>query len=345
LSSARALGLERGVATVLAANLGEALLGTGDWARAEAVLAAAVRTVASFWSHHVHVQCAALALGRGDLDAAEESLRLGAQAAREPAGAGQHAALAAELALWRGSPDEAAAAVDDGLRTGPLTTHLGVRTRVCALGVRAEADRIRIAAARRDSRAVADARSRADRLLAEAERCAATGLPDAEAWAAVARAEHGPPNPSRWEAAVDAWDRLGRPYQAARCRRYHAAVLLGAGGSTVDATRAARDAYRVATDLGARLLQRELERLARIARLNLAAEPAPGEPVPLGLTSREDQVLRLVARGYSNREIATELAISPKTASVHVSHIMRKLGVSRRLDAAQIADLARRPSR
>jgi DNA-binding NarL/FixJ family response regulator len=177
----------------------------------------------------------------------------------------------------------------------------------------------------------------------------ATGLADAEAWASVARAEHeavvGRPDPSRWRAAVDAWDKLGRPYQAAQCRRSHAAALLGTGGSTVDAAAAAREAYRVATELGARPLLRELERIARIARLNLVPAPVADEPVPLGLTSREDQVLQLVARGYSNREIATELTISPKTASVHVSHIMRKLGVSRRLDAARIAGLVRRPSR
>ena len=54
------------------------------------------------------------------------------------------------------------------------------------------------------------------------------------------------------------------------------------------------------------------------------------------LTPREAQVLNLLARGYTNREIAGELVISVKTASVHVSHILRKLGAPNRLEAAAI---------
>jgi DNA-binding CsgD family transcriptional regulator len=56
----------------------------------------------------------------------------------------------------------------------------------------------------------------------------------------------------------------------------------------------------------------------------------------LGLTPREAEVLGLVARGYINREIATTLVISAKTAGVHVSHILRKLGAPNRLAAAAI---------
>jgi DNA-binding NarL/FixJ family response regulator len=55
------------------------------------------------------------------------------------------------------------------------------------------------------------------------------------------------------------------------------------------------------------------------------------------LSSREWQVLELVAAGRSNGEIATALFISPKTASVHVTHILDKLGVSNRVEAAAIA--------
>ncbi|WSL21965.1 LuxR C-terminal-related transcriptional regulator [Streptomyces sp. NBC_01283] len=57
----------------------------------------------------------------------------------------------------------------------------------------------------------------------------------------------------------------------------------------------------------------------------------------LGLTTREREVLRLVAAGRSNRRIAEELFISPKTASVHVSNILAKLGASGRGEAAAIA--------
>jgi DNA-binding CsgD family transcriptional regulator len=55
------------------------------------------------------------------------------------------------------------------------------------------------------------------------------------------------------------------------------------------------------------------------------------------LNPREREVLKLLARGYTNREIATELIISVKTASVHVSHILHKLDVPNRLEAAAIA--------
>jgi DNA-binding NarL/FixJ family response regulator len=56
-----------------------------------------------------------------------------------------------------------------------------------------------------------------------------------------------------------------------------------------------------------------------------------------GLTSREIEVLQLVAAGRSNGEIGTALFISTKTASVHVSNILAKLGVSGRGEAAAVA--------
>ena len=57
----------------------------------------------------------------------------------------------------------------------------------------------------------------------------------------------------------------------------------------------------------------------------------------LGLTLREAEVLSLVAAGRTNREIGALLFVSEKTASVHVSNILRKLGVSSRVEAAAIA--------
>jgi len=75
--------------------------------------------------------------------------------------------------------------------------------------------------------------------------------------------------------------------------------------------------------------------LARWGRIDLAAPaPAPPEPDPAGLTPREREVIRLLSDGLSNAEIARTLYISEKTASVHVSNILRKLGVTSRLQAA-----------
>jgi DNA-binding CsgD family transcriptional regulator len=103
---------------------------------------------------------------------------------------------------------------------------------------------------------------------------------------------------------------------------------------------------RLAAEMGAGPLLDEAQTLARRARLRVAEAAASernGEPVTqpavesFGLTDRELEVLRLVAAGRSNPQIATELFISPKTASVHVSNIISKLSVSSRVEAAALA--------
>jgi DNA-binding NarL/FixJ family response regulator len=105
-----------------------------------------------------------------------------------------------------------------------------------------------------------------------------------------------------------------------------------------------RAAHQVARDLRARLLQGRLELLAQRARLYLVepSESVRAEALSLlaselGITAREAEVLELVARGYTNREIGESLYVSAKTASVHVTNILRKLGVSSRREAAAVA--------
>ena len=81
--------------------------------------------------------------------------------------------------------------------------------------------------------------------------------------------------------------------------------------------------------------------LARRARITLEPAPVAAQPVApapdSGLTARELEVLRLLGLGYTNRDIAEALTISVKTASVHVTHILRKLGVPGRVQAAAYA--------
>jgi DNA-binding NarL/FixJ family response regulator len=217
-----------------------------------------------------------------------------------------------------------------------------------ALALRAEAERAELALATRDAAVGAEARGSAERLLAAARRSesvAGRATGDAEAWRAVTAAEHsrveGRSRPELWQAAVEAWDDADRPYVAAYCRWRLSEALLASGAHTADAALPAREAYRVASWLGAQPLQRELELLAQRARLDLVGlrpeDRATEGDGALGLTAREVDVLRLLAKGYTNREIATELVISAKTASVHVSNILRKLGASNRLEAATIA--------
>jgi DNA-binding NarL/FixJ family response regulator len=95
-------------------------------------------------------------------------------------------------------------------------------------------------------------------------------------------------------------------------------------------------------------LRAEIEKLALRARIPLQAAPAaPAEatrpakvPAHAGLTSRELTVLRLLAAGRTNAQIGAELFMSPKTASVHVTSILRKLGVTGRVQAAAAAERA-----
>jgi DNA-binding NarL/FixJ family response regulator/tetratricopeptide (TPR) repeat protein len=348
ISVARDLGLDRSHGVGLELNAAEALLGIGEWTHAGDVLSSALRSGGAFWAHYAQMLQAQLELGRGRLDAAHRHLEAGAEGAARPFSAPVYSWLSGELAWWEGRFEDALAAVENGLRVA-TSSELGFhRARLCALGLRAEAGRAELAAVARDERTLEAAREHALELREDARRSAgeaAVLTPDAPAWALIAEAEfgrvQGRSQPDRWRAAIAVWDSLDRPFVAAYCRWRYAEALLAAGSSSAEAARPAREAHRVARWLGARLLQRELELLAQRARLDLLGllpddvSLEAGEA--LGLTARESEVLQLLARGYTNPEIAAELTISVKTASVHVSHIMRKLNVSSRFEAAAVA--------
>ncbi|MFF3553575.1 helix-turn-helix transcriptional regulator [Streptomyces tsukubensis] len=164
-----------------------------------------------------------------------------------------------------------------------------------------------------------------------------------ERWVrAEARRARGEDTPEDWEEAGTAFEEAGFPYGLAMVRHRWAEALLPA-----DRDRAAqllRAAAHTAAELGARPLTEDIALLAQRARIGLSPEQSTGspgaDPAPgplLGLTPREEDVLRLVAAGRSNRQIAEALYISPKTASVHVSNILGKLGVSGRGEAAAVA--------
>ena len=120
-------------------------------------------------------------------------------------------------------------------------------------------------------------------------------------------------------------------------------------GDRAAATEPARATLERARKLGSRWLVDELTALAERARLDLAdghgeavkgnGDGAPGDhdEDPFGLTNRERQVLALIAEGATNRQIGAALFMAEKTASVHVSRILRKLGVSSRTQAAAVA--------
>ncbi|CAN7275141.1 helix-turn-helix transcriptional regulator [Knoellia sp. LjRoot47] len=141
-----------------------------------------------------------------------------------------------------------------------------------------------------------------------------------------------PPDPgamvAAWQESVAAFERYGHPYETARSRARLAAALR-VSGDAAGARHEADLAREVATRLRAAPLLRELD--------ELSADPTSTADSPDALTPREQEVLELVARGLSNGQVGAQLFISTKTASVHVSRILAKLGASSRTEAAAIA--------
>lgn len=192
-----------------------------------------------------------------------------------------------------------------------------------------------------------DALARARIHLSRIEAAAQGGGPIERARLAQGKAEmaraRGRAGARDWARAAAAWEAIRHPYPAA-IARWREAECHVAHGDRVAATVAARAAVSAAHELGSVWLAREARGLADRARLSLdGAAPAPATPEaaapedPFGLTARERQVLALLARGATNRQIGASLYMAEKTASVHVSRILAKLDVQRRTEAAAVA--------
>jgi DNA-binding CsgD family transcriptional regulator len=223
--------------------------------------------------------------------------------------------------------------------------------RVSAVGARVEAD---IARRARDLRERGEEREAIARLRIHVSRldaAAQEGGPAERAWQAVGRAElaraRARDDPGLWRRAGQRWSEISRSYQAA-IMHWREAEAAAERGERDAAARAAATALEVARRLGARWLEAEAEALVHRARLTLEegaderpeqadATPAGEAQDPFGLTPRERQVLALIAEGATNRQIGTALFMAEKTASVHVSRILAKLGVSSRTQAAAVA--------
>jgi DNA-binding NarL/FixJ family response regulator len=148
-----------------------------------------------------------------------------------------------------------------------------------------------------------------------------------------------------WRAALAAFD-YGYVYEVARCRWRLAETLIagydgvvGDGVAVDEAGDQLRLAHAAAVALGAEPLRDAVSSLARRAKVTGIDDAATGGGrVALSpLTPREQEVLALLAEGYTNRQLGTALFISEKTASVHVSNILGKLDASSRGEAVAIA--------
>jgi DNA-binding NarL/FixJ family response regulator/tetratricopeptide (TPR) repeat protein len=296
-----------------------------------------------------------MALGEGDEDAAEQALDAVApliEASSEPQWIGLTGALLGELRRRRRDLEGARAAVAAALDRLELCTDDVMRiARVSGIGLRVEADMAQRARDLRERAQERDALARARIHMERLRAAAQEGGPIERAWmvngtAELARAR-GRNAPAGWHKAAREWEAVHRPYPTAvaRWRAAEAAVERGERDAAAEALRAAlADARR----LGSRWLIREVTGLGERARLSLdsnsaaagdgaGAPPPEAAPDPFGLTARERQVLALIAEGATNRQIGASLFMAEKTASVHVSRILAKLGVSSRTQAAALA--------
>ncbi|MEU7578398.1 AAA family ATPase [Streptomyces sp. NPDC041068] len=329
------------------ANAAESLISLGRWDEAAEAVAHTQRCVTSSKPRvSAAERTARMALFRGDLAAATRQMQVAHQHLGTHDPQPQYLLLLFRIALGiaagEGRVLDGRAELERGLATGlPVGTYkYGWPLVLAAATMEADARGLPVAEPGRPA---------AVEQIRKAAKALATPIPLWRAYDEWTRAEllrsEGRDGPAEWSAVVAALEPLDRPFDLAQARLRLAESLLAP--DTTDRDRAAqllRQAGEVAQRLGARPLADSITGLAQRARLTLnptEAAPAPAAPADpaeaLGLTSRERDVLRLVAVGRSNRQIAEELFISPKTASVHVSNILAKLSVTGRGEAAALA--------
>jgi DNA-binding CsgD family transcriptional regulator len=339
------LGLERRKGVWCRCDAADLLVSLGRWDEARQHISAAVALdpdgidlARTLWIRGV------LSLREGDLDAADSDLdRAGdlLSGMIDSPLVGPFTADVVELLVARGVPARGLDVAQQGwdrlsVKRAPHAPPLA------ALATRAAAD-----VARRDARigtAVTPHTAVARRWF---ERCAATvetdrlGSPVSRSWRATAHAELArvlhTGEVDAWAEAVASWNDAGQPYWRAYAGIRHGEALL-ADGDRDGARAALHTAHELSERLGARLLLSDIVALRRRARLDpmaVADRDAPADPYHL--TARERQVLKMLAQGRTNRQIAGDLFVSHRTVGSHVSNLLAKLGAQTRSEAAAIA--------
>ncbi len=274
---------------------------------------------------------------------------------------GDLGAALALAALWEGDAAAAARLADGAVAAVIDTENVSPLAWAVSVAVRAWADRAEAARAAQRAPDLDAALQRIDELMiltgaivAGTHLEGASATPWMVALGAASDAERlraeGRSSAEAWHRAAATYDALGTRPSAAYAR-YREAEAAVSSGDRARAAAALGEAAAAASALGAVPLTAAIEGLARRARLAIpphaaddgathapAADAAsPSDADPWGLSTREREVLALVAEGRTNREIGDALFISDKTASVHVTHILVKLGVSSRTEAALLA--------
>jgi predicted ATPase/DNA-binding CsgD family transcriptional regulator len=360
LTVATQAGLARTAGPTHAGNLAEALISLGRWDEAVEILEHALElTPTPNLRAYLQVLRGAVALARGDLAVAEAAMEYAHEVfTRGTSYAQDHLLLIEAEVDLRVAQDRPAAATTLIERT--LANQNAERSPRYLWPVLTAAARAVTASSARPDRGPAADRGvllahlralsarlpvigpvqRAQQLTFAAETASS---PDS---AGTTRQTAKPDGPAAWDRAAAAWADLAQPYPQAKTLLRAAAAAVDAGDRNAAAERLRRAAGH-AELLAAHPLRAQIDQLARLARISLddgtrgTAGPSaePGEQIrrSLGLTPRELEVLRLLAQGSTNRQIAEKLFISVKTASVHVSNILTKLDVSSRVQAATAA--------
>ena len=364
LARVRATGLARFHGAALQAMIVNTLFRLGRWDEGERRAREAFdANPAGTAAMDLRLARAKISMARGDFatTAADlEAVKALSARAIDPRFVVPVVTLEVGLALWEDRLDDARDVIAAGLAKLTGSQEVWFAAPLVWHGLRAEANRAEAARVRRGSEEIEGARGTATALMKHLSQlkgrldpAAAAVHQAADIYITMCEAEwsrlEGASSAELWEKVAATWDAMRQPYPAAYARWRMAEALLARRARSGPAVEALREAHATAQRMGAEPLRRELQALATRAGIGLdepataATGPtAPPSPVPaaearLGLTRREVEVLRLVAMGRTNREVATTLFISEKTAGVHVSNILRKLDLRSRVEASAYA--------
>jgi class 3 adenylate cyclase/DNA-binding CsgD family transcriptional regulator len=339
----RSLDALPGLTAVLDNNTVAVLIATGQWAEADELLAELIRESAPNVTRYLQLPQLELAVGRGEGQRAAELAAALEKSPEEPRFTARLRAYLAERALYAGDLAQAAGEVTDGLAALGGAALPEEEIRLLAVGARVAAD---LAALPAPAMPLGIPAQWTQAAASFAERAAAIagqhggGQPETAALGALAAAEHDRQhvldNRRTWRRVADAWRAAGQPYPEAyaRLREAEAAVRAGRREQAARAVAACESLARPLPSPPLLALARELRQRARLTTPPELPAKLLAAQARFDLTSRETDVLALLAEGRSNREIASDLFISERTVAVHVSHILDKLGVRSRTEAA-----------